>query len=1010
VIVGHRESISSTREGFWSMKLKNKCRFAVLILVFMISSQALFAQLPSGWLDGDVGAVGTVGSSSYANGVFSVNGAGGGQLTGGSADAFHFVYQPLSGDGSIIARVVTLTSGAQAGVMVRQTLDPGSITANVTEWSPYVYFDTRTTAGAGLSWAGDTSGATPPYWLQLARSGSTFTTYIAPDGVNWTQVGSSETISMTQDVYVGLAVTSGNTSSLATATFDNVSVNSSAAPAPVISSVSATTGNVGSEVTISGTGFGASQGNSLVTLNGAAMTINSWSGISISFTIPSGATSGYLVASVAPSMNDSNPVVFTVESQPLPSGWLDGDVGAVGTAGSSSYASGVFTVNGAGAGFSTSSTDAFHFVYQPLSGNGSIIARLVSLPSGVEAAVVVRQTLEPGDLAATLRDNGSSTYWVRTTANAGATEEGFGSGTAAPYWLQLVRSGTTFTAYGAPDGVTWTQLGSSETISMTQDVYVGLGVASQSTSSLSTVTFDNVSVNSSSGPAPVISSVSATTGNVGSEVTISGTGFGASQGNSLVTLNGAAMTINSWSSISISFTIPSGATSGYLVVSVAPSMNDSNPVVFTVESQPLPSGWLDGDVGAVGTAGSSSYANGVFSVNGAGGGQLTGGSADAFHFVYQPLSGDGSIIARVVSLTSGAQAGVMVRQTLDPGSITANVTEWSPYVYFDTRTTAGAGLSWAGDTSGATPPYWLQLARSGSTFTTYIAPDGVNWTQVGSSKTISMTQDVYVGLAVTSGNTSSLATATFDNVSTTFAPPILAPAIASLSPNTAVAGAAVTITGTNFGSSQGSSSVTFNGTAGTPTSWTPTSIIVPVPGTATSGNVLVTVSGLTSNAIPFTVSQTPAITSLSPTAGTVGTSVTISGVNFGTTQGTSTVSFAGTSTTPTPTSWSATSIVVPVPSGATSGNVVVETSNGVSAGVSFTVLPVPGIASLSSASATVGASITITGTNFGSAQGTRSARSAWRKAYRSKPTDSRLRVALRSPTATSRLLSHRLAG
>jgi RHS repeat-associated protein len=951
------------------MKFKNKCRFAVLILIFMVSSEALFAQLPSGWLDGDVGAVGTAGSSSYASGVFTVNGAGGGQLNGGSADAFHFVYQPLSGNGSIVARVVSVPSGAQAAVMIRQTLDPGSMTSNMLDEGSFAEFAARTTAGASVSYVGTVSGLTVPYWLMMVCSGNTFTSYVAPDGVNWTQVGSSETISMTQNVYVGLAVTSSDTSSLATATFDNVSVNSSAAPAPVISSVSATTGNVGSEVTISGTGFGASQGNSLVMLNSAAMTINSWSSISISFTIPSGATSGYLVVSAAPSMNDSNPVVFTVESQPLPSGWLDGDVGAVGTAGSSSYASDVFTVNGAGAGFSTSSTDAFHFVYQPLSGNGSIIARVVSLPSGAEAAVVVRQTLEPGDLAATLRDNGSSTYWVRTTANAGATEEGFGGGTAAPYWLQLVRSGTSFTAYVAPDGVSWTQLGSSETISMTQDVYVGLGVASQSTSSLSTATFDNVSVNSSAAPAPVISSVSATTGNVGSEVTISGTGFGASQGNSLVMLNSAAMTINSWSSISISFTVPSGATSGYLVVSVAPSMNDSNPVVFTVESQPLPSGWLDGDVGAVGTAGNSSYASGVFSVNGAGVGQLTGGSADAFHFVYQPLSGDGSIIARVVSLTSGAQTGVMVRQTLDPGSITANVTEWSPYVYFDTRTTAGASLSWAGDTSGATPPYWLQLVRSGSTFTTYIAPDGVNWTQVGSSKTISMTQNVYVGLAVTSSDTSSLATATFDNVSTTFVPPIIAPAIAGLSPNTALAGAAVTITGTNFGSSQGSSSVTFNGTAGTPTSWTPTSIIVPVPGTATSGDVLVTVSSLTSNPIPFTVSQTPTITSLSPTAGPVGTSVTISGVNFGTTQGTSTVSFSGPSATPMPTSWSATSIVVPVPSGATSGNVVVATSNGVSAGVSFTVLPVPNIASLSSASATVGASITITGTNFGSAQG-----------------------------------------
>src|SRR6266403_763164 len=87
----------------------------------------------------------------------------------------------------------------------------------------------------------------------------------------------------------------------------------------------------------------------------------------------------------------------------------------------------------------------------------------------------------------------------------------------------------------------------------------------------------------------------------------------------------------------------------------------------------------------------------------------------------------------------------------------------------------------------------------------------------------------------------------------------------------------------------------------------------------------------------------PSITSLSPTSGPVGTSVTITGRNFGSPQGTSTVQFNG--TTGTPTSWSATSIVVPVPSGATTGNVVVTVSGAASRGVSFTV--VPNITSLS---------------------------------------------------------------
>jgi len=47
--------------------------------------------------------------------------------------------------------------------------------------------------------------------------------------------------------------------------------------------------------------------------------------------------------------------------------------------------------------------------------------------------------------------------------------------------------------------------------------------------------------------------------------------------------------------------------------------------------------------------------------------------------------------------------------------------------------------------------------------------------------------------------------------------------------------------------------VNFNGTTATPTSWSSTSIIVPVPTGATTGNVVATVGGQTSNGIAFTL-------------------------------------------------------------------------------------------------------------------------------------------------------------
>src|SRR3989475_405505 len=199
-----------------------------------------------------------------------------------------------------------------------------------------------------------------------------------------------------------------------------------------------------------------------------------------------------------------------------------------------------------------------------------------------------------------------------------------------------------------------------------------------------------------------------------------------------------------------------------------------------------------------------------------------------------------------------------------------------------------------------------------------------------------------------------------------------APSITSVNPTSGVAGTSVTITGTYFGATQGASTVKFNGTAAAPTSWSATSIVVPVPAGATTGNVVVMVGGVASNGVSFTVTvPAPSITSLNPTSGLVGTSVTIAGANFGATQGTSRVKFNGTAATPT--SWSATSIVAPVPAGATTGNVVVTVGGVASNGVSFTVtVPAPSITSLNPASGLVGASVTIAGANFGATQGTSS--------------------------------------
>jgi len=943
--------------------------------------------LPSGWFDQDVGMVGLTGNAAYANGVFMVEAAG--SNVTGTADAFHFVYQPFSGDGSITARVVTQQSSwsAQAGVMIRETLNADATNVFMTAQalsSPYLYFYDRPSTGASTSSPGYLELSTLPYWLQVVRSGSSFSVYESPDGINWVQLGATQTIAMAADVYVGLGVSSNNTTALSSATYDNVSVNSTVTPSPYISGVSATTAPVGSQVVISGSGFGPSGAGSIVTLNAVPVTINSWAANSITVTLPSGATTGLLVVSVAPSLNDSNAVQFTVTTNPLPMGWLDQDVGAVGVTGSSAYANGVFTVLGGGygvggtaSGFTGGTQDSFHLVYQPLSGNGTLIARIVSAQSGTQGegqfGVVIRAAL--GDVST---PNADVSYIVqntdiclldRATEASSEGEAGNSSTLSLPYWVKIVRSGNVFSGYLSADAINWVQLGSSQTITMPQEVFIGMGVSGWSTTTLGSATFDNVSLSTTASPGPVITAISATTGSVGSQITISGSGFGAAQGNNEVLLNGATTTIDSWEETSILITIPSGATSGPLGVMLSPSLNNSNAFEFTVTANPLPAGWLDQDVGVVGVAGNASYSGGVFTVNGGGlgvggtGGGY-GGAQDSFHFVYQPLAGNGTLTARIVTNPgSQGQAGIMIRQGLDNASLNVFMTNFPADTYgllFD-RPSTGSDETDSASAGYQTLPYWVQIVRSGNNFTASVSTNGTSWTQVGSLLSVPMSQNVYIGLGVSGGVSTSLGSATFDNVSTSFNGWGTSPSITSLSAASGAVGTAVTITGINLGSS---GTVTFNGTAATTTTWNSTTIATTVPANASTGNVVVTVGGVASNGIAFGVFN-PVASSVSPPAAEAGATVTLTGSGFGTIQGDSQIQFNGVAAGVT--SWSNTSITAILPSNVTSGPVTVLEGGVRSNGVQFSVETLS-IAGISPPSASAGTAVTITGTGFGSVQ------------------------------------------
>lgn len=194
--------------------------------------RSLSAQsLPTGWSTSDIGTVGATGSASYSSGTFTVSGAGADIWN--SADAFRFVYTPMTGDGSIVADVTSVqyvANWTKAGVMMRETLDPSSRHAfMLVSAGKGLAFQRRVTTG-GLSTNTAGPAAAAPYFVKLTRAGTTFTAMVSANGSTWTTVG-SDTISMASTIYVGLAVSSHVQGTLAKATFASVAV----APASAVS-------------------------------------------------------------------------------------------------------------------------------------------------------------------------------------------------------------------------------------------------------------------------------------------------------------------------------------------------------------------------------------------------------------------------------------------------------------------------------------------------------------------------------------------------------------------------------------------------------------------------------------------------------------------------------------------------------------------------------------------------------------------------------------------------------
>jgi uncharacterized repeat protein (TIGR01451 family) len=393
--------------------------------------------MPSPWQSADIGSPITAGTADYSasDQTFYVDGSGADAY--GANDQFHYVHQTLSGDGSIVARIRYQTASAawaKAGVMIKQAATAGSpfVDALVT---PDVSPKTPNINGIGC----DANGCLAPlpptnpavgYGVRMQWSGSKSATGTNLSG--FTSPNKWLKLTRSGNIFTSYESTDGTH-------WTQIGTTTVSMTGPVTIGLFDTAHNIGQDSTVA---------------------------------------------------FDHVQVTQTTSPGPLPAPWVDADVGSPSPAGSAGYLNGVYTVNGSGTDI-WGTYDQFNYVHQPLTGNGTIIARVTSqtnTSSNAKAGVMIKQSTAAG-----------SNYMMISTGPAGDIKVQYdfnGSTGGATYtfpniWMKLVSLNGKITAYTSADGVTWTQV-LSKTLAITSPATIGLFECSHKTGAIGTATFDNV--------------------------------------------------------------------------------------------------------------------------------------------------------------------------------------------------------------------------------------------------------------------------------------------------------------------------------------------------------------------------------------------------------------------------------------------------------------------------------------------------------------------------------------
>ena len=151
----------------------------------------------------------------------------GGTAIGGSSDQFQFSSKTVSGDFDLSVRLAGLSlsdTWAKAGLMARETLTPGGRFA-ATLATPSIngcFFEWRDPANGVVQSGGNFPDNYPNTWVRLNRVGNIFSSFASYDGQTWALLA-SQTITMSNQVYLGFAVDSDQTNQTVAAQFLQIS-------------------------------------------------------------------------------------------------------------------------------------------------------------------------------------------------------------------------------------------------------------------------------------------------------------------------------------------------------------------------------------------------------------------------------------------------------------------------------------------------------------------------------------------------------------------------------------------------------------------------------------------------------------------------------------------------------------------------------------------------------------------------------------------------------------------